>query len=325
MTPPLTYISATDVRRVLTPEIAVRLAEAALLNQAEGRVTWSTPRLMAVAPATTSRRYMAKGCVLDERTAGFRAGSVDRALSEDEPPGGPTLLTLICDATTGQFLAIIDEEWQHAMRTGAAAAVAAKYCAPPGPQVVAVIGAGRVAGPTVEALRVVFDKPEIRISSRRKESREALARAVGMDVKALPVDAALEGATVVITATTAKAPIVNLRSLEPGAFVYAMGEGQEVSDNVYRHADVLMADDWEQCTTRGDIARLVAEGVIDPASVVSLWELVGGTRPGRLRDSDIVLMRSQGLVIQDVAIGRYVYDECTRAGLGSTLGPAADA
>lgn len=325
MTPPLTYISASDVRRVLTPEIAVRVAESALVSQAEGRVTWSTPRQMSVAPATMTRRYMAKACVLDERTAGFRAGSVDRARADDEAPGRPTLLTLVCDATTGQFLAIIDEEWQHAMRTGAAAAVAAKYCAPPGAQVIAVIGAGKVAGPTVEALRVVFDRPEIRISSRRQESREALAEALGGDVTALPVDAVLEGATVVITATTAREPLVEMRSLAPGAFVFAMGDGQEVSDDVYRRADVLMADDWEQCATRQDIARLVAEGVIDPASVVSLWEVVVGTRPGRLRDRDIVLMRSQGLVIQDVAIGRYVYDECLRAGLGSTLGPEADA
>jgi ornithine cyclodeaminase/alanine dehydrogenase-like protein (mu-crystallin family) len=103
-----------------------------------------------------------------------------------------------------------------------------------------------------------------------------------------------------------------------------MGDGQEVSDAVYRRADVLMADDWEQVATRQDIARLVTEGVVEPSSVVSLWEVVAGIRPGRLRPTDIVLMRSQGLVIQDVAIGRYVYDECIRAGLGRTLDSPAN-
>jgi len=318
---PLRYISTADVQQVLTAEAAVRVAESALLDVAAGRATWSTPRLMTVVPPGTSRRYMAKGCVLDQRTAGFRAGSVDRDLGEVRPThASPTLLTLICDPATGEFLAIIDEEWQHAVRTGAAAAVAARYGAPPGPQIIAVIGAGRVSGPTVEALRVVFDRPDIRLSSRRPESREALAAALGPDVTPLPIDAALDGATVVITATTARQPVVSADSLSAGAFVYAMGDGQEVSDDAYRRADILMADDWEQVATRNDIARLVNEGVIEPESVVSLWEVIGGIRPGRLHPSDIVLMRSQGLVVQDVAIGRYVYDECTRAGLGSVIG-----
>ncbi len=322
--PPLTYISAADVRRVLTTEVAVRVAESALDALAVGGVTWSDPRLLKIAPDGTSRRYMAKGCVLDERTAGFRAGSVDRERHDNSPAGdAPTLLTLLCDAETGEFLAIIDEEWQHAVRTGAAAAVAARHCARSGKQVVAVIGAGKVAGPTVEAMRVVFEDAELRVSSRRPESREALARALGPDVRALPIDAAVEGATVVVTATTAKEPVLDINSLAAGVFIYAMGDGQEFTDEVYRRADVMMADDWEQVTGRQDIARLVDDGVIDPASVVSLWESIAGIRPGRLHDQDIVLMRSQGLVIQDIAIARYVYEACTRAGLGVILGRTA--
>ena len=319
--PPLRYISGADVRRVLTPEIAVSVAQSALMNLADGKVTWSDPRLLKMAPDGTSRRYMAKGCVLDERTAGFRAGSVDRERPEEAlPADSPTLLTLMCDAATGGFLAIIDEEWQHAVRTGAAAAVAARHCAPPGKQVVAVIGAGKVAGPTIEAMRVVFPDAELRVSSRRPESRDALARALGPGVKALPIEAAVDGATVVVTATTAKEPIIDIGSLPPGVFIYAMGDGQEFTDEVYRQADVIMADDWEQVTVRQDIARLVAEGVIVPTSVVSLWESIAGIRPGRLHDRDIVLMRSQGLVIQDIAIARQVYEACTRAGLGVVLG-----
>lgn len=321
---PLRYISSADVRQVLTVAAAVEVAEAALGDVAAGRATWSTPRLMTVSPPGTSRKYMAKACVLDGHTAGFRAGSVDREDGKPRRRDAPTLLTLLCDAETGEFLAIIDEEWQHAVRTGAAAAIAARYGAPPGPQVIAVIGAGRVSGPTVEALRVVFDDPEIRISSRRPETREALAAALGSDVTPLPVDKALEGATVVITATTAKQPILTAGSISAGAFVYAMGDGQEVSDDAYRRADVLMADDWEQVATRYDIARLVNEGIIESKSVVSLWEVVAGIRPGRLHSTDIVVMRSQGLVVQDVAIARYVYEECARAGIGSVVGARAD-
>lgn len=321
MSEPFLYLSSREAESLLSPGEAVELAELALQRQAAGKVTWSSPRLLTVAPGQSSRRYVAKACVLDERYAGFRAASVDREHPAAEGSGGaPRQLSLLCDAASGRFLAVIDEEWQHAMRTGAGAAVAAKHCAPPGPQVVAMIGAGRVAGPTVQALREVFGGCEVRVSSRRADSAQALAASIGRGVRAASLEEALERATVVITATTSKEPLIAAGQLAPGAFVYAMGDGQELATDVYRSADVLMADDWDQCQTRTDIVRLLAEGVIDPERVISLWEVVAKVRSARSRDSDVVVMRSQGLVTQDVAIAAHVYEAAVRRGSGVRLG-----
>jgi ornithine cyclodeaminase/alanine dehydrogenase-like protein (mu-crystallin family) len=319
---PLLYLSDADVRRLLTPAAAVDCAERALRCQADGRVAWSEPRLLTVTPAGRTLKYAAKACVLDEEYAGFRVAMVDRAVraADASPGGGPRQLTLLCDAAAGRLLAVIDEEWQHAVRTIAAAAVAVRYCAIPGPQIVALVGAGRVAAPALAALQAVVEVAELRIASRSAATREALVHELGAPARAVSdVEQAVRGATVVITATTSPDPVVLADWVRPGAFIYAAGDGQELDTELYRRADRVMADDWQQCQLRPDIVRLVGDGVIDPESVTSLWEVVGGLAEGRRSAADVVAMRSQGLVSQDVAVAAHVYERALEAGVGVRL------
>jgi len=316
----LLYLSDADVRALLTPAAAVECAERALRRQAEGRVTWSQPRLLAMQQPRRTLKYAAKACVLDDQYSGFRVGMVDRAArAADDGGGAPRQVTILCDAERGRLLAVIDEEWQHAVRTIAAAAVAARYCAVAGPHVVAIVGAGRVAQPALDALRAVCEVSELRIASRSEETRDALARRLGPPAVAMNVEDAVRGATIVITATTAVGPVVSAEWVRPGAFVYAAGDGQELESALYVRADRIAADDWEQCRFRDDMQRLVADAVIDPAQVTSLWEIISGKASARDTDDDLVVMRSQGLVTQDVAVAAYVYERAVAAGAGTRL------
>jgi alanine dehydrogenase len=327
---PFIYLADADVRRLLTPADAVEQAELALRRQAEGAVTWSEPRWMTVSPADRTLRYAAKACELDGEYGGFRVAMVDRhaAPAPDGPADpAPSQLTLLCDATRGRLLAVIDEEYMHALRTGAGAAVAARHCAVAGPQTVALIGAGRLAGPTYQALAAAVDIAEVRIASRRPESRDALARELGSVARAVAdVESAVRDATIVITATTAREPLVRAEWLRPDAFVYAMGDAEELEPECYRTATRVMADDWVQCQVRPQMSGLIADGVIARDAVISLWQVIGGSEPAR-RDADgLLVMRSQGLVTQDVAIAALVYRRAVEDGLGVPLpGDAAKA
>jgi ornithine cyclodeaminase/alanine dehydrogenase-like protein (mu-crystallin family) len=317
----LLYLSDSDVRRLLTPAAAVECAERALRCQAEDRVTWSDPRLLGVAPPGRTMKYAAKACALDDDYAGFRVAMVDRSRrAADDAGGAPRQLTILCDAERGRVLAVIDEEWQHAVRTAAAAAVAVRHCALPEPYVVALIGAGRVARPALDALQAVGEVAELRIASRSDETRQALARELGAPaISAASVEDAVRGATVVITATTSPDPVVEAEWVSMGALLYAAGDGQELATPLYERADRIIADDWEQCRHRDDLRRLVADGVVDPGQVASLWQIVGGSVPGRESDDEIVLIRSQGLVTQDVAVAAHVYERALEAGAGTRL------
>ncbi len=85
------------------------------------------------------------------------------------------LLTLY-DPRTGAPLAIMDATLITACRTGAMTAVGARYLARPDARVLGHVGARGTALWNVVLLDELFDLDEIRVTSRRPSSREAILR-----------------------------------------------------------------------------------------------------------------------------------------------------
>ena len=326
---PFVYLADDDVRELLDVKQAIRIAEETLLAHARDQVDWCEPRQILLRPAGSDTVYKQKACALrDINVAGMRVIGLNRT---DEGIAlalhHPSKYILLSDPDTGLFFCIMEEHWTHAVRTGACVAVAAKYLARPDSAVVGMIGAGFMAKARLLALKeaALWPIEEVRVYSRRPHSRQAYAeemsRWLGLNVIACDSPQPVcEAADVLVTASSAQEVLVFDRWLRPGVFVYSMGEFQEIETPVYRSVDRLYVDDWEHCKLKVDIQRMLAEGSLTEADVYAdLGEVVAGTRQPRQSPTERLMLRSQGLVTQDIAIAYWLYQQAVARGMGQHL------
>jgi ornithine cyclodeaminase/alanine dehydrogenase-like protein (mu-crystallin family) len=332
------YVPNAAVKEILTPADAVRLARETLLQMANYSVDWATPRQTNLVvggsedgdyPAHLSGGtvYKIKGCALREiGVAGFRVVGLNRS-EEGYAVAGyrPTKNVLLSDANTGALFGIVDERWAYGLRTGACAAVALGALARTGATDFSLIGTGPMGFAAALAVNEVMPLKTVRVHSRDPERRAAfadrLSDAIGLTVE--PVadpESCLRDAGAVVTVTTAKEPFLKHEWLSPGAAVYAMGGGHEWERACYDKMRVVV-DDREQCKIVTEIRKWIADGTFDPLTDVEadLPEVVAGRAGQRTSDEDQFLVRSQGLVTQDVAQAYWVYNQAVERGLGVDL------
>jgi ornithine cyclodeaminase/alanine dehydrogenase-like protein (mu-crystallin family) len=321
------YLSNEDVKKILDLGRAVEITEQALKDHGAGRVIWSTPEDLAIKPDKGWQSWVT-GCALSTAAvAGFRIRSIKAAGGSRDaarPPRGPRRILILSDREGGEILAIMDEDWCHAVRTGAAATVACRALARKGAATLAMLGAGDTARATLPVMATAFKLKEIRVTSRTPESRRAYARELGekLGLRITPVDStqeALRGADMVVSATTTSEPFVRAAWLEPGVFVYSIGKHQEMDDAVYK-MDKLLVDSWEHCKKKLDMNRMLQQGLLRRDDVYAeLPDVIAGNKPGRAADSERIFMRAIGLVNQDIAIADWVYRRAIEAGVGTEL------
>src|SRR4029450_7817201 len=114
-------------------------------------------------------------------------------------------ILILSNREGGEISAIMDEDWCHAVRTGAAAAVACRLLARKGAAIMAMLGAGDTARAAVPVMAKAFALKEIRVTSRTPESRLNYAKEVGkeygLNVQAIDsTEAALKDADIVVPA-----------------------------------------------------------------------------------------------------------------------------
>ena len=222
------------------------------------------------------------------------------------------LLTLY-DPGTGVPLAIMDATLITACRTGAMTAVGARYLARPDSRVLGHVGARGTAFWNVVLLDELFDLDEIRVTSRRPESREAFARQLAAVTRA-PVRVAdtaedvFDGADILVEASrlTEPAPLLRTATVRPGAFVVPYGTVSAVELDLLDVMDKVVVDDWREAQSGrfGALRRHVDTGRLSPASLYAeLGQIVTGQRPGRERDDERILLWHRGLAILDIAVG----------------------
>lgn len=223
-------------------------------------------------------------------------------------------LVLVFDAATGAPLAfLLDGGYVTDTRTGAAGGVAARRLAPEHVAVVAVIGTGIQARRQVEALRCVRDVTDVRVWGRHADRAAAAASDVG-GVVAPTVEAAVDGADVVITCTASTEPLVRAEWIGPGTHVTAVGSDgvgkQELDPALLRRADVLAVDSLDQCRRLGELQHALDVG--DRA--IELGSICAGTVPGRSSSTQVTVCDLTGVGVQDVAAANAVLANARDAG-----------
>jgi alanine dehydrogenase len=232
--------------------------------------------------------------------------------------GLPTIrgLVLLCDATNGEPLAVMDSAELTRRRTAAATAVAARYLSREGSTRLAVIGCGVQAGATVEALATVRVLTDVALFDHDPARARALAASLGAPARAATDRVDLARADIIVTCTTSRAPVLHRADVAPGAFVAAVGadhpEKREISGDLMAAAAVV-PDVLAQAAEFGDLHHALAEGAMRRADVRGeLGAVIAGRVRGRANDEEIVIFDSTGMGLQDVAAAALVYEAATR-------------
>jgi ornithine cyclodeaminase/alanine dehydrogenase-like protein (mu-crystallin family) len=239
------------------------------------------------------------------------------------------LLTLY-DPSTGAPTAIVDAADLTSRRTGALTAVGAKYLARRDARVLGHIGTRGTAFWNVVLLDFLFDFDEIRVTSRRRESRDEFGRALELELgKPVRVVAtaqeAAEGADIVVEATRLVEPEPVLRTawIAEGALVVPYGTVSAVELDLLDVMSKVVVDDWSQCKVGGRFGALtlhVERGLLSEDTLHGeLADVVVGRKAGRERDDERILFWHRGLATCDVALGTLLLEHAVHRGIGTVL------
>jgi ornithine cyclodeaminase/alanine dehydrogenase-like protein (mu-crystallin family) len=290
------FFSGAQVREAVSPERALEAVRDAFIAYARGEWTMPPKVYVPAYPAGDFRAMPALG-------AGHALLKWVTSFPGNPLQGLPTVtgLVLLSDATNGMPKAVLDAGAVTALRTGAAAVLAAETLGRRDAKTAAVIGAG-VNGEAAAATFVARGR-RVQLWDLDRARAEAAAERVGADV-APGRDEAL-AADLLVTVTPGKSILLDEGSLRPGQHVSLMGaDGPGKAEiAVAELARVrVFCDDWEQASHNGELAYAVEAGVLARDDVSQFGDVLVGTAEGRASDAESTAFDSTGLAIQDLAI-----------------------
>jgi alanine dehydrogenase len=287
------FFSADDVRAAVSPERALAAVRDAFVAYARGEWTMPPKVYVPAYPAGDFRAMPALG-------GGHALLKWVTSFPGNPTHGLPTVtgLVLLSDATNGTLEAVFDAAAVTALRTGAAAVLAAETLGRDGPA--AVVGAG-VNGEAVVRTFVARGHETLLHDVDRARAEDVAIRTGAAVVSR---EQAL-GADLVVTVTPGREVVFAEESLRSGQHVSLMGADgpgkQEIAVEELARVHVF-CDDWEQASHNGDLVHAVEAGVVTRADVTELGAVLDGSASGRRDESDITVFDSTGLAIQDLAI-----------------------
>ncbi|WP_256138607.1 ornithine cyclodeaminase family protein [Komagataeibacter swingsii] len=233
------------------------------------------------------------------------------------------------DPETGIPQAIIDAAGITDMRTGAISALGAKYLAPSNPRILCHIGARGTAYWNVRLMDRLFDFEEIRVHSRRPESRQSFAARLEQDLgKKITVtddwESAVVGADIVVEASRLNQPTPLLKTgwIKKGALVMPYGTMSAVELDLLDIMDKVVMDDWGQAKAGqfGALREHVKTGRLTEETLhAELGEIVVGSKPGRESDDETIIFWHRGLSLSDIALGHAMLKKGEKLGIGQKL------
>ena len=238
-------------------------------------------------------------------------------------------LATLYDPFTGVPRSIMDATLITEARTGAMTAVGAKHLARPDSKIVGHAGARGTAFSNITMLDAILDLDEIRVTSRRPESREAfgeeLRAATSTPVRVVDtVEEAFDDADILVEATrlTEPTPLLRTDTIKPGAFVVPYGTVSAVQLDLLDVMDKVVVDDWREAQSGrlGALRAHVDTGRLSPETLYAeLGQIVSGEKPGREHADERILLWHRGLSILDVAVAHLILTRAEAAEVGTML------
>jgi alanine dehydrogenase len=326
----ITYLNGPDVAALnLTNDEILNAVEAALDAQGRGE-TVIEPRMHLIPESSAKGHFnVLRGFIKPLHVAGVKVVSDFVDNYKVGLPSEMAMLNLF-DPDTGKPLAVIDATAITDMRTGAVTALGAKYMARKNSRVLAQIGARGTAYWNVRLLDHLFDFDEIRVHSRREESRNAfgekLSRDLGKPVRVMTDwESTVRDADIIVEASRLPEPKPMLMTewIKKSAFVVPYGTMSAVELSLTDIMDKMVVDHWGQCRKGLPFGALRAHVDSDRLNEdnlhAELGQIVAGVKPGREKESETILFWHRGLSTTDIALGHALLTKARAQGIGQTL------
>lgn len=312
-------LTEADVRALLTMPIALEVVEESLRQQGKGELILN-PRRRIRTPDNALLHYMAAADPV-RGYIGMKIYTVVR--------GAARFVVPLFRSTTGEMAALIEADTLGQIRTGAASGVATKYLANPGASNAGIIGTGYQARTQLEAVAHVRTLKRVRAFGRDPQRRAKFCREmsekIGVTVQpANSGEEAVNGAEVIITATSATKIVLEGAWLAPGMHINAMGanwpQKRELDSAAVGRADKIVVDSIEQAKMEaGDLVQAFGEDASRWNAVQELSEIVTRKQSGRANAAQITLFKSNGIATWDLAAAVRVYELASAQGLGKSI------
>jgi alanine dehydrogenase len=231
---------------------------------------------------------------------------------------------VLCDGVNGYPLAIMDSGEITIKRTGAAAAVAAKYLARPESSVATICGCGVQGRIQMTAIKTVlpikkfyvFDSGEAKAQMFAAE----MAKELGIEVAATrELNNSTRVSDVIVTCTSSRKPFLGRSDVSPGTFIAAMGadspDKQELDPELVKSSK-LVVDLLDQCAKVGELHHALDHGMTERDVYAELGDIILGKQPGRASTEEIIIFDATGTALQDVAAAAAAYQKAVSVGGG---------
>jgi len=317
-------LTRPDISALLTLDECIVAVEDAFRHHGEGRSP--APKVLGM-PARDGGFHI-KAALLSSSPPYFAAKLNGNFFYNAQRFAMPNIqgLIVLCDATNGYPLAVMDSIEITILRTGAATAVAAKHLARPDSRVATICGCGNQGRIQLRALCTVlalehvyaFDVDEAqahRFAAELSRELELAIEVVGQPASAVPKS------DVCVTCTPAKRYFIHKEHVAPGTFLAAVGADNERKQELDPQLFVfnkVVTDVLDQCAEIGDLHHAIAQGLVQPSNVYAeLGELAAGRKPGRTAREEITIFDSTGTALQDAAAAAVVYERAVQQERGS--------
>lgn len=326
----ITYLSQEDLLKAgcFDMQLAIKSVKRGLLAFDEGQVLFPDKIVQIFDEETQERINCLPATLLPEKICGVKWVSVFPANPRRYGVQNLSAIFVLSEIEKGFPLAVMDGTLASNMRVAAVGAVAAEYLAKKDPVSIGFIGAGEQSKMHLVGMKNVFPRlKECRVAARYEAEEEQFIQEMGtlfpeMTFSAGKTDlkTAMDGADILVTGTSAQAPLLKAEWMKPGAFYSHIG-GWEDEYAVAEQCQKIVCDSWQTVKHRTQtLSRMYRDGkLMDEEIYADLVDLVSGKKPGREAEDERIYFNAVGLSYLDVTIAHDMYLRAKETGVGGEL------
>src|SRR5205814_9859465 len=141
---------------------------------------------------------------------------------------------------------------------------------------------------------------------------------------AASAEAAAHGADVIVLATSSTTPVIRSEWVGPGTLTISLGayrpEMREMDPVLVARARIIVDSRAAALVEAGDIVQGIREGRFSAAHIAGeIGEVLLGRVRGRRSPDDVVIFKSLGMAVEDVAAAHLAYRRAREKGMGQGI------
>ena len=307
-------------------QMAMKALKEGLVKFKDNRILFPDKIVQIFNEETQERINCLPATLLDEKICGVKWVSVFPPNPRRFGVQNLSAIIVLSEIEKGFPVCVMDGTLCSNMRVAAMGATAADVLAKKDAESIGFIGAGEQAKMHLLGMKAVRPSLKVcKVAAVSAAEEEAFIRDLSPlmpDVEFVACNTVLKDAIVdsdiIVTATSAQAPLLKAEWIKKGAFYSHIG-GWEDEYEVVKMADKIVCDDWETVKHRTQtVSRCYKDGVITDANIHgNLIDILSGDKPGRENDQEFIYFNAVGLAYTDVSLANAMFEKAKAAGKGT--------